>query len=303
MRTSRAVLAALLGLAAGAATAAPPPGKAVVTAYRPALGHSGADSMLDTPLHVDGVRVVSVKSAGRCVELVLDPGVRTFYSESVEDAFPLLLEPGGTYYLRIETHAGLTKAHGLVAPLDPQFGAQDYATKSTTSMKALRFKLKPQKPDRQPPPAPPGPAGDPAAAPGPAPDTAPVPPGKVLLVFYRPAGFAPGVNTSVFVDGRELADLDDRSYVAFAVEPGRHELRCDEPEDAFALELAAGDVRYVRVDTKAGVWKGHGEMVVFENAWGRRDFASHLAGGDGRPALRPARDVRAPELAVPIPAP
>ena len=298
--TLTAGLSALATVPGAAQQPVVPAGKSMVVVYRPALGHSGPDSTRDTPVVVDGVTVVALKTAGRYCEVLVDPGVHSFYSESPDDAFALRLEPGQTSFLRLETRAGFIKAHGVLAPLDPEFGAQDYATKSTTSLKVMRVKLKQQKLDRQPPAS--VATADSAEDPPEQPSTLlTAPPHKALLVFDRPRGVHPLVNTSVFVDGRELADLDDGTYAAFAVEPGNHQLRSDEEQDTFSLDLAAGDVRYVRLDTKSGVWKGHGEMVAFESAWGRRDFAKHLTADGKAPAIKPARDVRAPEMAVAIP--
>ncbi len=95
---------------------------------------------------------------------------------------------------------------------------------------------------------------------------------EALVVFYRP--WREGgelLNTSVFVDGVEIADLDNECYLPVRVPPGTHAFRSDEEGDAFSLDLAPGSVSYVRIDLVHGVWKGHGRLLLVDPIQGRAE--------------------------------
>lgn len=295
---------------------ATPPDKAQVYVYRPLLMYPGArpfsvalpDLTYDTAVHVDGVQLVVLKSGGRYVEFALEPGVHKFFSDSRDDELTIRLEPNIRYYLRLETHASMTKARGVLIPLEAQYGAHEYERTAVAAGKAKkeRGKLRPQPLDRQPPTA--EPQGEPPITPdlsGSDPWHLAAPAGRALLVFYRNPGPKIDISEfSVFVDGKQVADLDDGSYVAVAVEPGEHRLHTGKLDDEFTLDLAASVVYFVRLGSKPSpMGRDRGEMVVFERRWGEKDFLARLAGIEKNRALTLARKVLVPELVVPLPPP
>ncbi len=149
----------------------------------------------------------------------------------------------------------------------------------------------------------PGPAGEPgasAAAPRPAAAAAAVAPsavtagapdGSALVTVYRKGRMLGAIlNTSVYVDGVEVANLDGGTYVRVAVAPGAHRFRADEEKDTVTLEVAPGKAYYFRMGLVAGLWKGHGKLEPVAEAVGSAEFAQWK--------LKLASDIRRPEMVV-----
>jgi hypothetical protein len=114
---------------------------------------------------------------------------------------------------------------------------------------------------------------------------------KATLVFFRMKRMAgAALNTSVYIDGVEIADLDNGTYIKVALDPGTHTFHSDEEKDAVDLEITPGELYYVKVGLKRGLWKGHGELIFMDREEGIKEFEAKK--------LKPAKDVRVPELLV-----
>lgn len=138
-------------------------------------------------------------------------------------------------------------------------------------------------------PAPPAESAPPAPAPVDA-SLAPAP-AKAFAYFYRKKTILGGaLNTSVHVDGVEVADLDPGTYVKVPLDPGNHAFYSDEKDDTLKLEVEAGKEYYFRIELKAGMWKGHGVLNRLDPVEGSNEFGSWK--------LKPAEDVRKPEMVV-----
>lgn len=116
-----------------------------------------------------------------------------------------------------------------------------------------------------------------AAAPGaPAPilRSAPVPPpDQAYLVIYREKRFVgKALNTSIHVDGAEIAELDGGSYVIVPVPAGEHKLYADEEKDALSAAAEGGKVYYFRMGLVPGLWKGNGKLEKLDEAEGAKEF-------------------------------
>ncbi|HPW56964.1 MAG: DUF2846 domain-containing protein [Thermoanaerobaculaceae bacterium] len=99
---------------------------------------------------------------------------------------------------------------------------------------------------------------------------------NAVLTFYRKkriVGLA--LNTSVYVDGVEVAELDPGTYVKVKVAPGAHQVWADEEKDAFTLTAEAGKTYFVRMELRPGMWKGHGKAVLVDEATGAAEFAEY----------------------------
>lgn len=144
-----------------------------------------------------------------------------------------------------------------------------------------------------PAPEPVEPAAPAAAAPTLAPTATTVAPagGKAFAYFYRKKTILGGaLNTSVHVDGVEVADLDPGTYVKVPLEPGPHAFYSDEKDDTLTETVEAGKEYYFRIDLQAGMWKGHGVLNRLDPAVGAPEFEKWK--------LKPAEDVRKPEMVV-----
>lgn len=148
----------------------------------------------------------------------------------------------------------------------------------------------------------------PKPEPVPAPETAPAPPAAVpdlppapsaeaaqgaILLFYRQKRMAGAIlNTSVFVDDVEIADMDNGTYLKVRVTPGEHSVHADEKKDALVLPIEPGKTYYFRMALRAGFWKGHGKLEPVDEATGLKEFT------DWKPKLIYAKDIRKPEQVV-----
>lgn len=125
--------------------------------------------------------------------------------------------------------------------------------------------------------APAEPAVAPAAPATPAVAAAPADAGdNAFLTVYRKkriVGMA--LNTSVYVDGVEVAELDPGTYVKVRVSPGTHRVWADEEEDVVTIEATAGSTYYFRMELRPGMWKGHGQVVAMDAVAGAAEFADY----------------------------
>ena len=110
---------------------------------------------------------------------------------------------------------------------------------------------------------------------------------QAYLVFYREKRFVgKALNTSVHVDGVEIAELDGGTYIIVPVPAGEHKLYADEEEDAFSMSVEGGKVYYLRMGLVPGLWKGNGELEKVDENTGANEF--------GTWKLEPAEEVKEP---------
>lgn len=99
---------------------------------------------------------------------------------------------------------------------------------------------------------------------------------EALLTFYRKkrvVGMA--LNTSVYVDGVEVAELDPGTYAKVRVQPGEHIVWADEEKDAITITAEPGATLYFRMELVPGLWKGHGKAVHVDAATGAAELAEY----------------------------
>lgn len=173
-------------------------------------------------------------------------------------------------------------------------------------------------------PAPvPAPAPDPAPAPSPAPAPAPAPaqvpeaapqapaadkptpapttpetkpaeaPQVARLVCYREKRFAgAALHHSIFLDGVEIADLNNGTYFVIKATPGEHKLHADEEKDEFTFTVEAGKTYYFRTEIKVGFWKGHGKISPVESTFGEKEFGEWKS----KEKLKYSPDIKKPDV-------
>ncbi len=140
------------------------------------------------------------------------------------------------------------------------------------------------------PQAAPAPASEAAPAPGaaPAPTASEAADAGYILVYRQKRIVGLALNTSVYLDGTEAAELDPGTYVRLKAAPGTHRMWSDEEKDAFEVTVEAGKTLYFRMDLVAGLWKGHGKMAAMSESAGAAEFASF--------ELKHAEKIHAPGL-------
>jgi hypothetical protein len=111
------------------------------------------------------------------------------------------------------------------------------------------------------------------------------------LVCYRQKRFVGAIlNTSVFLDEVELADMDNGCYIIAKAAPGAHAVRADEKKDTLPVNVEAGKVYYFRMELAVGLWKGHGRLKEVDATTGEKEFKEWN--------LKFAPDIRQPSQVV-----
>jgi len=114
-----------------------------------------------------------------------------------------------------------------------------------------------------------------------------------VVLVYREKRFAGAIlNTSVFIDDVEVADMDNGTYLKVRLTPGEHRIHADEKKDEMTLLFEAGKTYYFRMALRAGLWKGHGKLEPVDEGTGQKEFTSWKA------KLVYAKDVRKPEMVI-----
>ena len=118
-----------------------------------------------------------------------------------------------------------------------------------------------------------------------------VPADKALVTVYRKkriVGLA--LHTSVYVDGVELAELENGAYIRLAIAPGPHALYADEEKDTIKVDLEAGREYFFRMELVPGLWKGNGILKPVDEKTGATEFKEWK--------LKLTKEIRKPEMVV-----
>lgn len=89
------------------------------------------------------------------------------------------------------------------------------------------------------------------------------------VYIYRPSKMVgKALEPSVFVDGVELARMDNGRYVMLKLKPGKHIIHMTDKKKGFAIDMGRGQQYYFRVGIELGMWKGHGKILLEDNEKG-----------------------------------
>ncbi len=86
---------------------------------------------------------------------------------------------------------------------------------------------------------------------------------RSLIVFLRPKRFfGSGLTPSIYLDGRQLARLDNGRYFSVRAAPGKHKLESSmKHTPPLEIEVKDGDVSYIEMAILAGTWRGGGRLI------------------------------------------
>ena len=88
---------------------------------------------------------------------------------------------------------------------------------------------------------------------------------KATIYFYRIKQFAgSALEPGVYVDDKEVANMDNGRFFGVTLEPGKHTFRMGDKQTGFEIDMKAGQVYYARVSIEAGFWKGHGRLTLLQ---------------------------------------
>jgi len=92
---------------------------------------------------------------------------------------------------------------------------------------------------------------------------------KATVYVYRKKNFnTRNMQPSVYLDGEEVARMDDGKYFAIKLEPGKHRLEVNKGHSGAEIDMKAGEQYYFRIDIKPGFWKGRGEILYMQKEQG-----------------------------------
>ena len=88
---------------------------------------------------------------------------------------------------------------------------------------------------------------------------------KATIYFYRIKQFAgSALEPGVYVDDKEVANMDNGRFFGVTLEPGKHTFRMGDKQTGFEIDMKAGQVYYARVSIEMGFWKGHGRLTLLQ---------------------------------------
>jgi hypothetical protein len=88
---------------------------------------------------------------------------------------------------------------------------------------------------------------------------------KATIYFYRIKQFAgSALEPGVYVDDKEVANMDNGRFFGVTLEPGKHTFRMGDKQTGFEIDMKAGQVYYARVTIETGFWKGHGRLTLLQ---------------------------------------
>lgn len=92
---------------------------------------------------------------------------------------------------------------------------------------------------------------------------------KATIYVYRRKEFnTRNMQPSVYVDGAEVARMDDGKFFIVTLDPGKHRVFVNKEYSGAEVEMKPGEEYYFRVSIKAGFWKGRGEIDFVQKEQG-----------------------------------
>jgi len=92
---------------------------------------------------------------------------------------------------------------------------------------------------------------------------------KALVYVYRKKNFGTrNMQPSVYVDGEEVARMDDGKFFLVKLTPGKHSLEVNKGHSGAQIDMKAGELYYFRIDIKPGFLKGRSEVTYMQKEQG-----------------------------------
>ncbi len=92
--------------------------------------------------------------------------------------------------------------------------------------------------------------------------------------LYRPHRFeGSALKPPIYVDDVDVAHIHNGDAVEVTLSPGPHKVYSNDKSTGIELDAKAGQTYFVRVDIKAGMWKGHGQITLIDPQEGKYEFS------------------------------
>lgn len=91
---------------------------------------------------------------------------------------------------------------------------------------------------------------------------------NTAVVFFRESHYVgKALKPSVYVDGKQVARLENGRWFSMSIAPGKHEVSSSaKDEAATVINVAAGETDYVQMVITTGTWRGSGRLMQVDPA-------------------------------------
>lgn len=92
---------------------------------------------------------------------------------------------------------------------------------------------------------------------------------RAIVYVYRKKNFnTRNMQPSVYVDGEEVARMDDGKFFVMKLSPGKHSVEVNKGHSGAVIDMKAGEQYYFKIDMKPGFWKGRSEITYMQKEQG-----------------------------------
>ena len=107
------------------------------------------------------------------------------------------------------------------------------------------------------------------------------------IYIYRTNAFGAAVQPTVMVNGENVGKANLKSFLYIDRLAGKYDISTSiKAERSLSLILQEGEVKYVRIDVKLGVFGGHIELVLVDKTVGEQELKSLNYTGEQAVAAR-----------------
>lgn len=93
--------------------------------------------------------------------------------------------------------------------------------------------------------------------------------GPAVVYVYRHKNFGTrNMQPSVYVDGVEVARMDDGKFFIIKLDPGKHTVEINKGHSGAEIDMKPGEPYYFRVEIIPGFWKGRGQITYMQKEQG-----------------------------------
>lgn len=99
--------------------------------------------------------------------------------------------------------------------------------------------------------------------------------GNTSITFFREGHYyGKALKPSVYVDGKQVARLENGRWFSMPIAPGKHEVSSSaKHEAATVVNISAGETDYVQMVITAGTWRGSGRLMEVDSAEAQQKIA------------------------------
>lgn len=99
--------------------------------------------------------------------------------------------------------------------------------------------------------------------------------GTTSIAFFREGHYyGKALKPSIYVDGKQVARLENGRWFSMPIAPGKHEVSSSaKNEAATVVNVSAGETDYVQMVITTGTWRGSGRLMEVDSAEAQQKIA------------------------------